>query len=312
MENVRPEMRVDIGGLIIKNPVMTASGTFGYGKEYAPYLDISRLGAIITKGVSLEPRAGNKPPRIMETACGMLNAIGLENPGAHAFIKDELPLLREFKVPVIANVFGETIEEFKKVTGLLSETKEVKGLEINISCPNVKRGGIIFGSDPDMAHAVTREVKRLTDLPVIIKLTPNVTDICLIAETVEEGGADAISLINTLTGMSVDVERRIPHLANVTGGLSGPAIKPIALRMVWQVVKRVKIPVIGIGGIVNAGDALEFLIVGARAVQIGTANFINPCATTDIIDGIENYLERHNIADVNDLIGTFDEEGKSC
>jgi len=312
MENVRPEMRVDIGGLIIKNPVMTASGTFGYGKEYAPYLDISRLGAIITKGVSLEPRAGNKPPRIMETACGMLNAIGLENPGAHAFIKDELPLLREFEVPVIANVFGETIEEFKKVTGLLSETKEVKGLEINISCPNVNRGGIIFGSDPDMAHAVTREVKRLTDLPVIIKLTPNVTDICLIAETVEEGGADAISLINTLTGMSVDVERRIPHLANVTGGLSGPAIKPIALRMVWQVVKRVKIPVIGIGGIVNAADALEFLIVGARAVQIGTANFINPCATTDIIDGIENYLKRHNIADVNDLIGTFDEEGKSC
>jgi dihydroorotate dehydrogenase (NAD+) catalytic subunit len=312
MENVRPEMRVDIGGLIIKNPVMTASGTFGYGKEYAPYLDISRLGAIITKGVSLEPRAGNKPPRIMETACGMLNAIGLENPGAHAFIKDELPLLRDFEVPVIANVFGETIEEFKKVTGLLSETKEVKGLEINISCPNVKRGGIIFGSDPDMAHAVTREVKRLTDLPVIIKLTPNVTDICLIAETVEEGGADAISLINTLTGMSVDVERRIPHLANVTGGLSGPAIKPIALRMVWQVVKRVKIPVIGIGGIVNAADALEFLIVGARAVQIGTANFINPCATTDIIDGIENYLKRHNIADVNDLIGTFDEEGKSC
>jgi dihydroorotate dehydrogenase (NAD+) catalytic subunit len=312
MENVRPEMRVDIGGLIIKNPVMTASGTFGYGKEYAPYLDISRLGAIITKGVSLEPRAGNKPPRIMETACGMLNAIGLENPGAHAFIKDELPLLREFEVPVIANVFGETIEEFKKVTGLLSETKEVKGLEINISCPNVKRGGIIFGSDPDMAHAVTRDVKRLTDLPVIIKLTPNVTDICLIAETVEEGGADAISLINTLTGMSVDVERRIPHLANVTGGLSGPAIKPIALRMVWQVVKRVKIPVIGIGGIVNAADALEFLIVGARAVQIGTANFINPCATTDIIDGIENYLKRHNIADVNDLIGTFDEEGKSC
>jgi dihydroorotate dehydrogenase (NAD+) catalytic subunit len=312
MENVRPEMRVDIGGLIIKNPVMTASGTFGYGKEYAPYLDISRLGAIITKGVSLEPRAGNKPPRIMETACGMHNAIGLENPGAHAFIKDELPLLREFEVPVIANVFGETIEEFKKVTGLLSETKEVKGLEINISCPNVKRGGIIFGSDPDMAHAVTREVKRLTDLPVIIKLTPNVTDICLIAETVEEGGADAISLINTLTGMSVDVERRIPHLANVTGGLSGPAIKPIALRMVWQVVKRVKIPVIGIGGIVNAADALEFLIVGARAVQIGTANFINPCATTDIIDGIENYLKRHNIADVNDLIGTFDEEGKSC
>jgi len=312
MKNVRPEMQVDIGGLVIKNPVMTASGTFGYGKEYAPYLDIRRLGAIITKGISLEPRAGNRPPRIMETPCGMLNAIGLENPGAHAFIKENLPFLREFDVPVIVNVFGETIEELKRVTELLSETKNVEGLEINISCPNVKKGGIIFGSDPDMAYAVTKEVKRLTDLPVIIKLTPNVTDICLIAESVEEAGADAISLINTLTGMSVDIERRIPHLANVTGGLSGPAIKPIALRMVWQVAKRVKIPVIGIGGIANAGDALEFLIVGARAVQVGTANFINPCATMDIIDGIEEYLKRHNMADVNDLIGTFDEEGKTC
>jgi len=312
MKNVRPEMQVDIGGLVIKNPVMTASGTFGYGKEYAPYLDIRRLGAIITKGISLEPRAGNKPPRIMETPCGMLNAIGLENPGAHAFIKEKLPFLREFDVPVIVNVFGETIEELKRVTELLSETKNVEGLEINISCPNVKKGGIIFGSDPDMAHAVTKEVKRLTDLPVIIKLTPNVTDICLIAESVEEAGADAISLINTLTGMSVDIERRIPHLANVTGGLSGPAIKPIALRMVWQVAKRVKIPVIGMGGIANAADALEFLIVGARAVQVGTANFINPCATVDIIDGIEEYLKRHNMADINDLIGTFDEEGKTC
>ena len=312
MKNVRPEMQVDIGGLVIKNPVMTASGTFGYDKEYAPYLDIRRLGAIITKGISLEPRAGNKPPRIMETPCGMLNAIGLENPGARAFIKEKLPFLREFDLPVIVNVFGETIEELKKVTELLSETKNVEGLEINISCPNVKKGGIIFGSDPDMAHAVTKEVKRLTDLPVIIKLTPNVTDICLIAESVEEAGADAISLINTLTGMSVDIERRIPHLANVTGGLSGPAIKPIALRMVWQVAKRVKIPVIGMGGIASASDALEFLIVGARAVQVGTANFINPCATVDIIDGIEEYLKRHNMADVNDLIGTIDEEGKTC
>jgi dihydroorotate dehydrogenase (NAD+) catalytic subunit len=215
-------------------------------------------------------------------------------------------------VPVIANVFAETIDDFKKVTELLSETKEVEGLEINISCPNVKKGGIIFGSDPDMAGAVTKEVKRLTDLPVIIKLTPNVTDICLIAESVEEAGADAISLINTLTGMSVDIDRRIPHLANVTGGLSGPAIKPVALRMVWQVAKRVNIPVIGIGGICNASDALEFLIVGARAVQVGTANFINPGATMDIIDGIEEYLKRHNMADVNDLIGTFDEEGTTC
>jgi dihydroorotate dehydrogenase (NAD+) catalytic subunit len=312
MKDIRPGMQVDIGGLIIKNPVMTASGTFGYGEEYAPYLDIRRLGAIIAKGISLQPRAGNMPPRIMETPCGMLNAVGLENPGVHAFIKDKLPFLRGFDVPLIANVFAETIDDFKKLTELLSEAKEVAALEINISCPNVKKGGIIFGSDPDMAHSVTREVKCLTDLPVIIKLTPNVTDICLIAESVEEGGADAISLINTLTGMSVDIERRIPHLANVTGGLSGPAIKPVALRMVWQVAKRVKVPVIGIGGIVNASDAIEFLIVGARAVQVGTANFINPSATLDIIDGIEEYLKRHNMADINDLIGTFDEEGKTC
>jgi dihydroorotate dehydrogenase (NAD+) catalytic subunit len=312
MKDIEPGMQVDIGGLIIKNPVMTASGTFGYGKEYAPYVDIRRLGAIITKGVSLEPRVGNKPPRIMETPCGMLNAIGLENPGVYAFIEEKLPFLREFDVPVIVNVFAETIDDFKKVTELLSETKKVEGLEINISCPNVKKGGIIFGSDPDMARAVTKEVKRLTDLPVIIKLTPNVTDICLIAESVEEAGADAISLINTLTGMSVDIDRRIPHLANVTGGLSGPAIKPVALRMVWQVAKRVHIPVIGIGGICNASDALEFLIVGARAVQVGTANFINPGATMDIIDGIEEYLKRHDMADVNDLIGTFDEEGGTC
>ncbi|HET6460485.1 MAG TPA: dihydroorotate dehydrogenase [Syntrophales bacterium] len=312
MKNVRPEMRVDIGGLIIKNPVMTASGTFGYGKEYAPYLDIQRLGAIITKGTSLEPRAGNKPPRIMETPCGMLNAIGLENPGIRAFIKEKLPFFTEFDVPVIVNIFGETIDEFKKLSELLSEAKGVKGLEVNISCPNVKMGGIIFGSDPDMAHAVTKEVRRLTDLPIIIKLTPNVTNICSIAESVEKGGADAVSLINTLTGMSVDIEQRTPHLANVTGGLSGPAIKPIALRMVWQVAKTVKIPVIGVGGIANARDALEFLIVGARAVQVGTANFINPRVTIDIIDGIEEYLKRHNMADVNDLIGALHEEGKTC
>jgi len=305
-------MEVDIGGLIIKNPVMTASGTFGYGEEYAPYLDIWRLGAIIAKGVSLETRAGNKPPRIMETPCGMLNAIGLENPGVRSFIKDKLPFLRKFGVPVIANVFADSIDDFKRVTELLSEAKGVAGLEINISCPNVKRGGIIFGSDPDMAHAVTREVKCLTDLPIIVKLTPNVTDICLIAESVEAGGADAISLINTLTGMSVDIERRIPHLANVTGGLSGPAIKPVALRMVWQAARRVKVPIIGIGGIMNASDAMEFPIVGARAVQVGTASFINPSVTVDIIDGIEEYLKRHKMAHVNDLIGTFNEDGKTC
>ncbi len=301
-------MAVDVGGLVIKNPVMTASGTFGYGEEYAPYLDLKRLGAIIVKGISLEPRAGSPPPRIMETPCGMLNAIGLENPGVNAFINEKLPFLRQFDVAVVVNIFGETLDEFKRLTEILSGAAGVNSLEINISCPNVMKGGMVFGTDPDMAYEVTKEVKHLTDLPVIVKLTPNVTDICLIAETVEEAGADAISLINTLTGMSVDIEKRIPHLRNITGGLSGPAIKPIALRMVWQVAKRVEIPVIGIGGIMSARDALEFLIVGARAVQIGTANFINPHTTIDIIDGIEDYLMKHNCPDINELIGTLNTE----
>ena len=301
-------MAVDVGGLVIKNPVMTASGTFGYGEEYAPYLDLKRLGAIIVKGISLEPRAGSPPPRIMETPCGMLNAIGLENPGVNAFINEKLPFLRQFDVAVVVNIFGETLDEFKRLTEILSGAAGVNSLEINISCPNVMKGGMVFGTDPDMAYEVTKEVKHLTDLPVIVKLTPNVTDICLIAETVEEAGADAISLINTLTGMSVDIEKRTPHLRNITGGLSGPAIKPIALRMVWQVAKRVEIPVIGIGGIMSARDALEFLIVGARAVQIGTANFINPHTTIDIIDGVEDYLMKHNCPDINELIGTLNTE----
>lgn len=305
----KPKMAVNIGGgLIIKNPVMTASGTFGYGEEYAPYCDINRLGAVIVKGVSLEPRAGNPPPRIIETPCGMLNAIGLENPGVKIFIKERLPFFKQFDIAVIVNVFGETLDEYKQVVEILSDTEGVHGLEINISCPNVKKGGIVFGTDPDMAYEVTKEIKGITDLPVIVKLTPNITDVCVIAESVQEAGADAISLINTLTGMSVDIEQRKPHLKNITGGLSGPAIKPVALRMVWQVVKRVNIPVIGVGGITGARDALEFMIVGARAVQIGTANFINPCATVDIIDGIEDYFEKNNITDVNEFIGTLHEE----
>ena len=298
-------MAVDVGGLVIKNPVMTASGTFGYGEEYAPYLDLNRLGAIIVKGISLKPRAGNPPPRIMETPCGMLNTIGLENPGVNAFVNEKLPFLRQFNMAVVVNIFGETLDEFKRVTEILSGATGINGIEVNISCPNVIKGGMVFGTDPDMAYEVTKEVKHLTDLPVIVKLTPNVTDICLIAESVEEAGADAISMINTLTGMSVDIEKRTPHLRNITGGLSGPAIKPIALRMVWQVAKRVEIPVIGIGGIMSACDALEFLIVGARAIQIGTANFINPHATIDIIDGIEDYLMKHDCPDINELIGTL-------
>ncbi|MCX5842530.1 MAG: dihydroorotate dehydrogenase [Deltaproteobacteria bacterium] len=303
-----PKMAVHIGGgLTIKNPVMAASGTFGYGEEYAPYYDINRLGAVIVKGVSLEPRAGNPPPRIMETPCGMLNAIGLENPGVKIFIKEKLPFLRQYNVAVIVNVFGETLDEYKQVVEMVSETEGVHGLEINISCPNVKKGGIVFGTDPDMAYEITKEVKSLTDLPVLVKLTPNVTDICVIAESVQAAGADAISLINTLTGMSVDIEQRIPHLANITGGLSGPAIKPIALRMVWQVAKKVTVPVIGVGGITSARDAMEFLMVGASAVQVGTAHFINPHAAVGIVDGMEKYFMEHDIRDVNEFIGTLHE-----
>lgn len=301
------KMEVSIGPLRLKNPIMTASGTFGYGEEYAGFIDLNRLGALIIKGLSLHPRKGNPPPRIMETTGGMLNAIGLENVGARAFIEEKLPFLRRFDVPVIANIFGETVAEYQKTAELLERAGGVSGLELNISCPNVQKGGMVFGVDPLLAAEVTGKVKRGTNLPVIVKLTPNVTDIAYIAESVEDAGADALSLINTITGMSVDVERRAPHLKNITGGLSGPAIKPVALRMVWQVVKRVSIPVIGIGGILTAADALEFLIVGARAVQIGTANFINPRAATDILAGMEDYLERHHIADVNDLIATLKE-----
>lgn len=300
-----PQMSVDIGGLVLKNPVMTASGTFGYGEEYSHYIDLNRLGALIVKGISLEPREGNLPQRIMETPCGMLNSIGLENVGVLSFINDKLPFLKRFDLPVIVNIFGETIEEYMRVAETLSGAPGVHGLEVNISCPNVRRGGIAFGADPDMAYEVTREIKSVTDLPVIVKLTPNVTDIAGIAAIVEEGGADAVSLINTLMGMSVDIEKRVPHLKNITGGLSGPAIKPVALRMVWEVANRISIPVIGVGGIMDAADAIEFLIAGAKAVQVGTANFINPHAAMDVLEGIEEYLGNHDISDINDLIGTL-------
>ncbi len=307
-----PQMAVQLGKLSLKNPVMTASGTFGYGEEYADYVDLNRLGAIVVKGLSLQPRLGNPPPRIMETAGGMLNAIGLQNIGVDAFIEEKLPYLRQYDVAVIANIYGESYAEYQKVAKKLSAVKGVHALEVNVSCPNVKKGGLSFGTDPKVAAMVTRKVKEETDLPVIIKLTPNVTDIAAVAAAVEKAGADALSLINTLTGMSVDLKSRKPHLKNITGGLSGPAIKPVALRMVWQVVKRVAIPVIGIGGIVNAVDALEFLMVGAKAVQVGTANFINPYATTDILEGMQNYLQDNNIKDINKLIGTFNAGGSSC
>jgi dihydroorotate dehydrogenase (NAD+) catalytic subunit len=307
-----PQMAVQIGKLRLKNPVMTASGTFGYGEEYADYVDLNRLGAIVVKGLSLLPRLGNPPPRIMETAGGMLNAIGLQNIGVDVFIEEKMPFLRKYDVAVIANIYGESYAEYQKVAKKLSSAKGVHALEVNVSCPNVKKGGLSFGSDPKIAALVTRRVKEETDLPVIIKLTPNVTDIAAIAVAVEKAGADAVSLINTLTGMSVDLKTRTPHLKNITGGLSGPAIKPVALRMVWQVVKRVSIPVIGIGGIMTADDALEFLMVGAKAVQVGTANFINPHATIDILEGMQNYLQGNQIKNINDFIGTFNEGGSAC
>ncbi len=299
------KMGVNIGGLALKNPVMTASGTFGYGEEYSDYLDLNRLGAVIVKGLSLEPREGNSPPRIIETASGMLNAVGLQNVGVRAFINDKLPWLRRTDSSIVTNIFGETIEDYVKVAEILNDAEGVAAIEVNISCPNVKRGGIAFGSDPVLAAEVTRAVKDVSRLPVIVKLTPNVTDITEIARAAEAAGADALSLINTITGMSVDIEKRVPHLKNVTGGLSGPAIKPVALRMVWEVVKEVSIPVIGIGGIMNARDVLEFLIVGAKAVQVGTANFLNPGVTADIIDDMERYLSEKGINDINDLIGTL-------
>jgi len=304
-----PQMSVQIGKLELKNPVMTASGTFGYGEEYADYVDLNRLGAIVVKGLSLRPRLGNPPPRIMETTGGMLNAIGLQNIGVDAFIAEKLPFLREYDVAVIANIYGETYDEYQKVARKLNSVKGIHALEVNVSCPNVKKGGLSFGADPKVAAMVTRKVKEETDLPVIVKLAPNVTDIGAIAAAVEKAGADAVSLINTLSGMSVDIRTRAPHLKNITGGLSGPAIKPVALKMVWQVVKRVSIPVIGVGGILTANDALEFLILGAKAVQVGTANFINPQATMDILEGMEHYLMNNRIKNISEIIGTFQESG---
>ena len=299
------KLAVKIGTLELKNPVMTASGTFGYGEEFAPYCDLGRLGAIVVKGLSLEPRLGNPSPRIMETPCGMLNAIGLQNIGIRAFIAEKMPYLRDAGASVIANIFGETVDDYRRVAAILDPAAGIAGIEVNISCPNVDKGGMIFGVNPDIAADVTKNIRDETGPPLIVKLTPNVTDITEIALAVENAGADAVSLINTLTGMSVDIESRRPRLANITGGLSGPAVKPVALRMVWQVVKALKIPVIGIGGISTAADALEFIITGATAVEIGTANFTNPHVTIEVLEGIQEYMIRHRITNIDDLIGSL-------
>jgi dihydroorotate dehydrogenase (NAD+) catalytic subunit len=305
MNSKKPQMRVDIGGIEIKNPVMTASGTFGYANEFEELIDLNRLGAIVVKGLSLEPSRGNPPPRIVETPCGMLNAIGLENVGLAAFVKEKLPFLRRLHTPIFVNVYGKSIEEYAELAVRLEDIDGVSGIEVNISCPNVKSGGMAFGAYPESAAEVVRAIRKQTTKPLMVKLSPNVTDITEIAKSVEGEGADSISLINTITGMAIDIETRRPKIANITGGLSGPAIKPVALRMVWQVAQTVNVPVVGIGGIMTAKDALEFLIAGAVAVQIGTANFINPHATTDIIDGIETFLMERNISDISDIIATL-------
>ncbi|HEY6006744.1 MAG TPA: dihydroorotate dehydrogenase [Geobacteraceae bacterium] len=301
----KPDLSVEIARIKLRNPVMTASGTFGYGEEFADYVDLERIGAIITKGLSLKPRAGNPTPRIVETPGGMLNAIGLQNVGIEAFIAKKLPFLRTVNTPVIVNLFGNTIEEYAEMARLLDRVPEVAAVEVNISCPNVKHGGIVFGTDPKAAYGVVKAVRESIMKPVIVKLSPNVTDVVEMAHACAEAEADALSLINTITGMAVDLQKRRPVLANVTGGLSGPAIKPVALRMVWQVFNAVKLPLIGIGGIVNATDALEFILAGATAVQVGTANFLDPSAAQTIAEGMERYLEEHGIDDVKELIGAL-------
>lgn len=294
--------KVTLAGVELKNPVMTASGTFGSGAEYSEFVDLNRLGAVVTKGVANVPWPGNPTPRIAEVHGGMLNAIGLQNPGIDVFVKRDIPFLKQYDTKIIVNVCGKTTEDYIEVIERLGD-EPVDMLEINISCPNVKEGGIAFGQDPKAVEAITREVKRHAKQPVIMKLSPNVTDITVMAKAAEAGGADVLSLINTLTGMKIDINRRTFAIANKTGGMSGPAVKPVAVRMVYQVANAVKLPIIGMGGIATAEDALEFLMAGAAAVSVGTANFYNPYATVEIAEGIENYMKKYQIDDVNQLIG---------
>lgn len=299
----KPALVTQIAGLTLRNPLLPASGTYGYGREYLPFFTPEVFGAVVTKGVALTPWEGNPPPRVCETASGMLNAIGLQNPGVEHFIQEALPFLRQYAVPVIVNVVGKTIGEYVAVVERLNDCPEVAGYELNISCPNVKEGGIAFGTQAGMAHEITAAVRKATKRPLIVKLSPNVTDITAIAAQVEAAGADALSLINTLLGMKVDLRRRRPFLGNVVGGLSGPAIKPVALRMVWQVSQKVTIPIIGMGGIASAADALEFIMAGASAVAIGTVMFHDPSAPQKILAGIEQFLNEEGVANLGELIG---------
>lgn len=294
--------KVNLAGVELKNPVMTASGTFGSGAEFSEFFDLSALGAVVTKGVANVPWPGNPTPRIAETRGGMLNAIGLQNPGIDVFVKRDIPFLRQYDTRIIVNVCGKTTEDYCQVVERLAN-EAVDMLEINVSCPNVKEGGIAFGQDPRALEAITREVKKYAKQPIIMKLSPNVTDITEMARAAEAGGADVLSLINTLTGMKIDIHKRTFAIANRTGGMSGPAVKPVAVRMVYQVAQAVSLPIIGMGGICNAEDAMEFILAGATAVSVGTANFRNPCAAREVAEGIEAYMKKYQVEDIRDLIG---------
>lgn len=294
---------VNIGGLDLKNPVLTASGTFGYGEEFADFIDLNRLGGFIIKGTTINHREGNPYPRMAETPSGMLNAVGLQNKGVDYFIENIYPRIKDVDSHVIVNVSGATIDDYVAVCEKLSPLDKINAIEVNISCPNVKQGGMAFGTTCDGAAQVARAVRNAFAKTVIIKLSPNVTDITEIARAVEAEGADAVSLINTLLGMAIDVERQRPYLSTITGGLSGPAVRPVAVRMVWQVAKAVNIPVVGLGGIMNGRDAIEFMLAGARAIQVGTANFVDPSVTMKIIDYMEDYCQRHGVSDINDIVG---------
>ena len=300
------QLNTKIGSLELKNPVMTASGTFGYGTEYADFMDISRLGAIIVKGTTLAPRQGNPYPRMAETPQGMLNAVGLQNKGVDYFVDNIYPEVRKIGTNIIVNVSGSCIDDYVQTAGIINTLDDIPAIELNISCPNVKQGGMAFGVKPESAAQVVSAVRKAYDKTLIVKLSPNVTDITEIARAVEGAGADSVSLINTMLGMAIDAERRKPILSTITGGMSGPAVKPVALRMVWQTAKAVKIPVIGLGGICSATDAIEFLLAGASAIQIGTANFIDPSISEKVIDGIADYLQRHNFNSVQEIIGALD------
>ncbi len=304
-----PDLGVKIGSLALKNPIMTASGTYGVGREYSDLIDINKLGAIVTTGITLESRSGNRSPRIVETPAGILNSIGLQNAGVEYFLKEEVPFLKTLKVPTIVNIAGRRLRDYEEITRRLNGKEGICGLEVNVSCPNVREGGLAFGTNPHLVYELTGRLRKITDLPLIVKLTPNVTDIGEIALSAQEAGADAVSLINTLLGMEIDVQKQKPILGNVYGGLSGPAIKPVALRMVYQVYKRITIPIIGMGGVISGEDVVAFLLAGASAVALGTVNFVNPQAPLEVLAYLKSYMRDHGFSSISELTGLAHEEG---